>query len=123
MGRYIVAFVLVLFLGFCVFCYHTRTNYNVDNRDREIASLEYERAVLSYALSIVPKETKNEVFFNSVKEKFPDFEQCESIVDLIKTEVEEKKKGDEEIVVVPDVKKERVSIAGAMNVIVGDLTD
>lgn len=121
MGRYIVVFVLLWYLGFCVFVYYIRTNYNVDKHERKDVVQNYEIDVRRYAHSIIPKDVKNDVFFNAIKEKFPYIEEHENLRDLIKDE--KKKKEDEETVAISDVKKERVSIVGAMNMIVGDITD
>jgi len=122
MKGYVWAIIIILFLSFCVFCYHTRTNYNVDEQDGRIEALIYDRAVLSYALSITPKEVKSEVFLNSVKEKFPDVEEKEHLFNLIKVEEEEpeeeEKEKDKEK---PEVGKNSKTIGDALDHIVGDL--
>ena len=118
MKGFVVAIVIILLLGFCVFCYHTRNNYNVDNLDRQVIYLRYENRVLSYALSIVPKDVKNEVFSNSVKEKFPGFEEDDSLREIIGIE---KKKEDD--VAESEVEKKTQTVVGAMNEIVSDITD
>lgn len=84
MKFWIALILLVLFLGFCVFCYNFRTDYNVDAINKENKKLFKEIDILSYSLSIIPKELKNEVFFNSVKEKFPDVEEHKEILSVIK---------------------------------------
>jgi len=120
MKGYVLAIVIILFCSFCVFCYHTRTNYNVDNLEEQVAYLKYEKAVLFYALSIVPKEVKSEVFFNSVKEKFPSIEENQSITDLIKME---KKKEDEVSESTVEEEKKIQTVTEAMAEIINDMTN
>ena len=120
MKGYVLAIVIILFCSFCVFCYHTRTNYNVDNLEDQVAYLKYEKAVLFYALSIVPKEVKSEVFFNSVKEKFPSIEENQSITDLIKME---KKKEDEVSESTVEEEKKIQTVTEAMAEIINDMTN
>ncbi len=107
MKKFVVLLIVVLMLGFSLFCYHTRTNYNVDHLDIENKNLEYDVKVLSYALSLIPKELKNEVFVNSLKEKFPSIENDEDFIKKIKgeekTEEEKNKEINEKMVYTKDM--------------------
>ncbi len=107
MKKGIVFLIVILMLGFSLFCYHTRTNYNVDHLYIENKNLEYDVKVLSYALSLIPKELKNEVFVNSLKEKFPSIENDEDFIKKIKgeekTEEEKNKEINEKMVYTKDM--------------------
>jgi hypothetical protein len=94
-------FVVVLLLAFPVFtvyCYKLRTNFNVDKLTELSGEQEYKIEVLNYALSLLPKENRNEVFFNSIRQKYPDYESNEFICNAIglKKEVRELSKEEEE---------------------------
>ena len=72
--RLIVALILMVgFLFFCVYTYKLRTRFNVDERDRDIKIYLYENAVLEYALSLYPEESRNQLFFKALVDKYPDF--------------------------------------------------
>ena len=100
MKSYVWLILVALFLGFCVFCYKARASYNTDKMEEKIISLEYDISVLSYAFSIVPADVvRNEVFFNSIKEKFPSIEEKRPLLlKVIKKEDKksDKKEGEEE---------------------------
>ena len=108
-GTFLIVLLIVI-MGFSVYAYKLRTAYNVDARDKEIKNLEHNVAVLSYALSIIPIEVKSEVFFNSVKEKFPSVEDNDGIVDLIRMNKPEETEGKKEETV-----KEKRTIASTLN--------
>jgi len=94
MRSYVWLILVVLLLGFCVFCYKVRTAYNVDRMEEKIINLKYDISVLSYAVSIVPADVvRSEVFFNSIKEKFPSIEKRPWLLKVIK---KEDKKSDKE---------------------------
>lgn len=61
----------LIIMGFSLYAYNVRTDHNCDRFKKENRELEYQNEVLFYALSIVPKDVKNEVFTNSIIEKFP----------------------------------------------------
>ena len=73
---------LVIFIGFLVFsvyCYNVRTDYNVDTLRKVNQDLQKDIDILTYALSLIPKNIKNEVFFTSIKKKFPAVEEHKDI--------------------------------------------
>ena len=115
LGTFLIVLTIVI-MGFSVYAYKLRTAYNVDARDAEIVSLERDVAVLSYAISIVPKEIKGDVFFNSVKEKFPSVEDNENVSGLVRMKIPEKVEGEEEKTV--EKKKEKRTIASTMDDII-----
>jgi len=88
-----ISILIVSLMIFSIFSYNYRTNFNNDVLSKELTEMKYKVGVLSYALSIVPKDIKNEVFFNSLKQQHPEVEEHEDIMDLIsqKSEKEDKK--------------------------------
>ncbi len=80
--------VIAVFLSFCVFCYNTRTRYNVDKLSTQVNGQREAIAILYYALSITPEEIRNEVFFNSIKEKYPHVENHTNLLDVLKLKKE-----------------------------------
>jgi hypothetical protein len=99
---------------FSVYAYKLRTAYNVDARDEQIVTLENDVAVLSYALSIVPKDIKGDVFFNSVKVKFPSVEDNDTVIDLVRMNKPEEKKEEEK----KEKKKEKRTVSSTMGDII-----
>jgi len=113
-GTFLIILIIVI-MGFSVYAYKLRTAYNVDAREEEIKTLEHDVAILSYALSIVPAETKGDVFFNSIKEKFPSVEENDGIIDLVRMKKPEKVEGEEKKV---EEKKEKRTIVSTMEDII-----
>ncbi len=91
MKGWIILLLVVLFLGFSVYAYKVRTNYNIDKQNKKIWELKENIEILSYAFSIIPKKDKNEIFFNSIKEKFPDIKDREKIIKILGIKIEEEK--------------------------------
>ena len=132
MRGYVWLILLVGFLAFTVYAYTWRTNYRIDERDeivelgKQINGLRYDVETLSYVISIFPKELKNEVLFNSVKEKFPDIEKRANLLSLIKFEKEEKKEGEEEKEKVKsedEKTKTSPTVAGMTNSVIADFSN
>lgn len=67
---FIITLTLII-MGFSLYAYNVRTDYNCDRFREENIELKYQNEALLYALSIVPKDVKSEVFTNSITEKFP----------------------------------------------------
>jgi len=113
LGTFLIILVIVV-MAFSVYAYKLRTAYNIDELTETTASLENDVEILSYSLSIIPKEIKGDIFFNSIKEKFPSVEDNDGIIDLVRMnkpeEKEEKTKK----------KKEKRTIASAMNNIISN---
>jgi hypothetical protein len=111
LGTFLIVLIIVI-MGFSVYAYKLRTAYNVDARDEQIETLERDVAVLSYAMSIVPKEIKGDVFFNSIKVKFPSVEDNDGIIDLVRMKKPEKAEADVEEKT--EEKKEKRTLASTM---------
>lgn len=101
--------VIVLIIIFCFFCGHAyklRTIHNIEMAEAQIYKLHQDMKILTYALSLLPKEGKNEVFFNSIEQKFPYFKDdpklCK-VLGYLKTKEEREKDEAEE-----EIEKERV---------------
>ena len=92
MKGWIILLFIVSFLGFSVYAYKVRTNYNIDKQNRKIWELKENIEILSYAISIFPEKNKNEVFFNSIKEKFPEIEEKEEIIKILGIKIEKEEK-------------------------------
>ena len=110
LGTFLIILIIVI-MSFSVYAYKLRTAYNVDVLEKEVENLEQDISVLSYALSIIPKDIKGDVFFNSVKAKFLSVEDNESVIDMVRMNKPEKKEGEEEKNV---EKKEKRTIASSM---------
>ena len=83
MKAVVVVLIIVLFFSFCVYSYKVRTNFNVDKLEDEIKHLEYQVSVLDYAFSLLPKENRTEVFYNSITEKCPSFKDDEALCRIL----------------------------------------
>ena len=82
--RWVVwSIIIVCFLVFSVHSYRLRTNFNAEKQEKQVKKCEHQIEVLTHALSLVPKSIKNEVYFNSIKEKFPGIEKDEQVLNLI----------------------------------------
>ena len=81
---------IAMIMCFSVYAYKLQTSYNTEDLEMEKKKLQQDVATLTYALSIVPKEVKNEVFFNSVKEKFPSVEERTDFIDVIRVKKPDK---------------------------------
>lgn len=90
MKGWIILLLIVLFLGFSVYAYKVRTNYNIDKQNKKILELKENIEILSYAISIFPKKDKNEIFLNSIKEKFPEIEEKKEIIKILGIKIKEK---------------------------------
>lgn len=102
---------IIVIMGFSVYAYKLRTAYNIDTLTEQTENLESDVEILSYALSIVPKDIKGEVFFNSVKAKFPNVEDNDvEIIDLIRMNKPDKKEEEEK----KEEKKEKRTVASSM---------
>lgn len=75
--------VLVVLFSFSVYAYKIRTSYNIDKEKLHAAEHHQQMEVLKYAISLVPKEVKNEVYFNAVETKYPGFKKNENICGLL----------------------------------------
>jgi hypothetical protein len=114
LGTFLIVVIIVV-MGFSVYAYKLRTAYNVDALEKEVEILESDVEILSYALSIVPKDIKGEVFFNSVKAKFPNVEDNDGdIIDLIRMNKPEKKEEEEK----KEEKKEKRTVSSTMGDII-----
>ncbi len=93
MGKrlFIPLIVLGLLFSFSIYAYRIRTAYNIDKEKLHIAEHHQQIDVLRYAISLVPKEVKNEVYFNAIEIKYPDFKKDEDICDLLGHKKPEKK--------------------------------
>ena len=91
MKGWIILLLVVLFLGFSVYAYKIRTNYNIDKQNKQIRELKENIKILSYAISIFPEKNKNEIFFNSIKEKFPKIKEKREIIKNIRIKIEKEK--------------------------------
>ena len=81
---------VVLFVGFLFFCVHVfriRLDYRFDRQKEYISQLEYQTEILSYAIGIVPKEIKNDVFLTSIKKNYPNMDKYPSIVNILENKV------------------------------------
>jgi len=115
-GTFLIIVIIVV-MSFSVYAYKLRTAYNIDDLTDRTASLENDIEVLSYALSIVPKETKGDVFFNSIKEKFPYVEDNDDLIDLVRMNKPEKTDEKEKTGIEEKTKKkkEKRTIASTMD--------
>ena len=98
MHKYAGWLLLIVFIGFlwfCTYAYKLRTNFNVDEISDENSILQTKVEMLSYAIKIVPEEVKNDVFFNSVMEKYSSIDKKE-YRDIYLLIISEKKKEQEE---------------------------
>ena len=81
---------VVLFVGFLFFCVHVfriRLDYRFDRQKEYISQLEYQIEILSYALEIVPKEVKNDVFLTSIKKNYPEMEKYPEVIKVLQNKV------------------------------------
>ena len=80
---FIIGTLFFLFLFYCVYVYKVRTDYNVDERSAQIRQQDWQLEVAEYALSLFPKKEKNEVFFNSIEQKYPNFKKDEELCKIL----------------------------------------
>ncbi len=73
----------ILFLFYCMYAYKFRTAYNVDERDDQIEQQDWQLEVAKYAISLFPKKEKNEIFFNSIEQKYPNFKKDEELCNIL----------------------------------------
>jgi len=74
---------LVLVLVFSVYCYNHRNAHNTDTLSKANSSYQYDAEVYEYVISLVPDDVKNEVYINSIKEKFPEIEKQKELFESI----------------------------------------
>ncbi len=87
-----VIFTIVCFILISVYVYRVRTKFNVDKQEDIIKAYQYEHNVLTYALSLLPDEDKNEVFFKSIRNKYPGFNENVNLRIALKYQEKEAKK-------------------------------
>lgn len=118
---WIFSIMLIIIMSYSVFSYKLRNSYNVDKQNARISVLNYEQRVLEYAYSLLPKKEKDEVFFNSIKEKYPKFKDSEDLCKILrykKTEEEIEQDEKEEAKVEPANKD--TTVAQVMDNIISD---
>jgi len=76
-------FIVVAIMVFSVYCYRTRNAYNVDHLEEVAKTQKYEIEVMAYAISLIPADIKNQVYLNSITEKFPEFLENEELIKMV----------------------------------------
>jgi hypothetical protein len=110
LGTFLIILIIVI-MGFSVYAYKLRTAYNVDDLEAKTENLEHDVAILSYAMSIIPEDIKGDVFFNSIKKKYPSVEDNDGIIDLVRMKKPKKEEAEEKTV---EKKKEKRTLASTM---------
>jgi len=91
-------FIVIAVMAFSIYCYRTRNTYNVDNLTEINKQQDHQIEVLKYALSLIPAELKNQVYRNSIIDKYPDIVSDKELLKMADCEIaKEEKEGEVEI--------------------------
>lgn len=85
LAGFLVCFVVVVACS--VFCFDFFKKHDISVLENKAKTDKQKIEMLSMAIKIVPANQKNEILYNSVKQKFPDLDKYPDIAKLIWPEV------------------------------------